>query len=365
MLLERCIALLGPALTRPGAVVVDATLGLGGHSELLLQRFPQVRLVGLDRDEQALAGSEARLQEYADRTTLVHAVYDRMPEVLAELGLPARRRGPVRPRGVQPAARRGRARLLLPPGRAAGHAHGPHPGPHRRRRAQHLPGRRAGAHPARPTARSGSPGASPAPSCGRASSSRSPRAPGSSTWCATRSRRRPGVPVATPPSARSRRCGSRSTPSSRSCAGRCPPPSTRSVSAGGSWCSAYHSLEDQITKSVAGVVRDEHGPARPAVRARGPGARAAAADAGGRDGLGRAGRGEPARPRRCGCARPSGRGPHERAVGPDGGPVPGTARPAAATSAAYRGRRRRSRATASSSESRQRSSSRGWRHCCC
>ena len=89
VLLERCIALLGPALTRPGAVVVDATLGLGGHSELLLQRFPQVRLVGIDRDEQALAGSEVRLQEYADRTTLVHAVYDRMPEVLAELGLPA------------------------------------------------------------------------------------------------------------------------------------------------------------------------------------------------------------------------------------------------------------------------------------
>ena len=89
VLLERCIALLGPALTRPGAVVVDATLGLGGHSELLLQRFPQVRLVGIDRDEQALAGSEVRLQEYADRTTLVHAVYDRLPEVLAELGLPA------------------------------------------------------------------------------------------------------------------------------------------------------------------------------------------------------------------------------------------------------------------------------------
>jgi 16S rRNA (cytosine1402-N4)-methyltransferase len=89
VLLERCVALLAPALTRPGAVVVDATLGLGGHSEALLRRFPDLRLVGLDRDDDALARSRTRLAPYADRTTLVHAVYDRMPEVLAELGLPA------------------------------------------------------------------------------------------------------------------------------------------------------------------------------------------------------------------------------------------------------------------------------------
>lgn len=89
VLLERCIALLAPALTRPGAVVVDATLGLGGHSAALLHRFPGLRLVGLDRDDEALSLSSTRLAPYADRTTLVHAVYDRMPEVLAELGLPA------------------------------------------------------------------------------------------------------------------------------------------------------------------------------------------------------------------------------------------------------------------------------------
>lgn len=53
VLLERCLALLAPALERPGAVVVDATLGLGGHSEALLTRFPEVRLVGLDRDQPA------------------------------------------------------------------------------------------------------------------------------------------------------------------------------------------------------------------------------------------------------------------------------------------------------------------------
>lgn len=88
VLLERCLALLAPALERPGATVVDATLGLGGHSEALLQRFPEVRLVGLDRDLDALELSGRRLAAYAERTVLVHAVYDELPRVLAEAGCP-------------------------------------------------------------------------------------------------------------------------------------------------------------------------------------------------------------------------------------------------------------------------------------
>jgi 16S rRNA (cytosine1402-N4)-methyltransferase len=88
VLLERCLGLLAPAIERPGAVVVDATLGLGGHSEALLQRFPDVRLVGLDRDTAALELSGQRLAPYAGRTLLVHAVYDELPEVLADAGLP-------------------------------------------------------------------------------------------------------------------------------------------------------------------------------------------------------------------------------------------------------------------------------------
>ena len=88
MLLERCLGLLAPALRHPDAVVVDATLGLGGHSEALLQRFPDVRLVGLDRDLDALAKSGARLAPYAGRTLLVHAVYDELPQVLADAGCP-------------------------------------------------------------------------------------------------------------------------------------------------------------------------------------------------------------------------------------------------------------------------------------
>jgi 16S rRNA (cytosine1402-N4)-methyltransferase len=88
VLLERCLTLLAPALERPEAVVVDATLGLGGHSEALLRRFPEVRLVGIDRDLDALELSGRRLAPYAGRTILVHAVYDELPRVLAEAGLP-------------------------------------------------------------------------------------------------------------------------------------------------------------------------------------------------------------------------------------------------------------------------------------
>jgi 16S rRNA (cytosine1402-N4)-methyltransferase len=89
VLLDRCVALLAPALTAPGAVVVDATLGLGGHSEALLERFPEIRLVGLDRDLSAIARSTERLAPFGERVTLVHAVYDELPQVLADLGLPS------------------------------------------------------------------------------------------------------------------------------------------------------------------------------------------------------------------------------------------------------------------------------------
>ena len=87
VMLERCVEVLAPALERPGAVVLDATLGLGGHSEAFLQRFPAVRLIGLDRDPMALEASGKRLAPYADRIDLVHAVYDEIPDVLDRLGV--------------------------------------------------------------------------------------------------------------------------------------------------------------------------------------------------------------------------------------------------------------------------------------
>jgi len=87
VLLERCVALLAPGLTEPGAVLVDATLGLGGHSEAILGAFPEVRVIGVDRDPEALQLSRERLAPFADRITLVHAVYDELPQVLREQGL--------------------------------------------------------------------------------------------------------------------------------------------------------------------------------------------------------------------------------------------------------------------------------------
>jgi 16S rRNA (cytosine1402-N4)-methyltransferase len=88
VLLERVLGLLAPALADRPATVVDATLGLGGHAEALLSAHPKLTLVGLDRDPDALRLSEQRLARFGERVHLVHAVYDRMPQVLADLGIP-------------------------------------------------------------------------------------------------------------------------------------------------------------------------------------------------------------------------------------------------------------------------------------
>ncbi len=87
VLLDRVLALFAPALAERPAVLVDATLGLGGHADALLSAHPALTLVGLDRDPNALAVSTDRLARHGDRVHLVHAVYDRMPAVLSELGL--------------------------------------------------------------------------------------------------------------------------------------------------------------------------------------------------------------------------------------------------------------------------------------
>jgi 16S rRNA (cytosine1402-N4)-methyltransferase len=89
VLLERCIELLAPALERDGAIFVDATLGMGGHSEAFLQRFPGIRLIGLDRDQDALRIAGERLAPFGDRVTLVHTVYDGIAEAVKGAGVAA------------------------------------------------------------------------------------------------------------------------------------------------------------------------------------------------------------------------------------------------------------------------------------
>ncbi|MDY6997035.1 MAG: 16S rRNA (cytosine(1402)-N(4))-methyltransferase RsmH [Actinomycetota bacterium] len=91
VLLDRCVELLAPALTRSGsdgagATLVDATLGAGGHSERFLTRFPGLRVVGLDRDPGALRIAGARLEPFGDRITLVRTRYDDIADAIAELG---------------------------------------------------------------------------------------------------------------------------------------------------------------------------------------------------------------------------------------------------------------------------------------
>lgn len=88
VLLGRCLDLITPAVTAVSApVVVDATLGLGGHAAALLEAHPGLRVIGLDRDPQALDLAAQRLRDHADRLYTAHTGYDRLPEVLQRLGI--------------------------------------------------------------------------------------------------------------------------------------------------------------------------------------------------------------------------------------------------------------------------------------
>lgn len=93
VMLDEVVALLSPALQPESAattqpVLVDGTLGLGGHAAALLTQCPQARLVGLDCDPDALTAASDRLQPFADRIELVRARFDEMDAVLSRLGIP-------------------------------------------------------------------------------------------------------------------------------------------------------------------------------------------------------------------------------------------------------------------------------------
>lgn len=87
VMLERTIELLSPALERPGAVLVDATMGMAGHAEAFLDRFPELILVGFDRDTDALDIAGRRLERFGARVHLVHTVYDEFASSLESLGI--------------------------------------------------------------------------------------------------------------------------------------------------------------------------------------------------------------------------------------------------------------------------------------
>jgi 16S rRNA (cytosine1402-N4)-methyltransferase len=84
---DRCVELLAPSIlasTHP--VVVDATLGLGGHSEALLEKFPQLTVIGIDRDTSALDKARTRLAPFGDRFKSAHSVFDHFNQIIESFG---------------------------------------------------------------------------------------------------------------------------------------------------------------------------------------------------------------------------------------------------------------------------------------
>lgn len=84
---DRCVDLLSPAIAASSnPVVVDATLGLGGHTEALLQKFPHLTVIGIDRDLDAITKATERLAPFADRLKTAHSTFDGIAEVVASFG---------------------------------------------------------------------------------------------------------------------------------------------------------------------------------------------------------------------------------------------------------------------------------------
>ncbi|MFW2513542.1 16S rRNA (cytosine(1402)-N(4))-methyltransferase RsmH [Demequina sp. SO4-13] len=89
VLLQRCIDLLSPSLDRDGAVAIDGTLGMGGHTEALLEQCPRATVVGIDRDRQAIEIASERLARFGDRFVAHHAEYDDVDGALTQVGADA------------------------------------------------------------------------------------------------------------------------------------------------------------------------------------------------------------------------------------------------------------------------------------
>jgi 16S rRNA (cytosine1402-N4)-methyltransferase len=89
VLLRDCVDLVAPALAKPGSIAVDCTLGLAGHSTAFLKASPNARLIGIDRDTEALALATKRMEMegLADRFTPVHAAFDDFSQVLSDQGV--------------------------------------------------------------------------------------------------------------------------------------------------------------------------------------------------------------------------------------------------------------------------------------
>ncbi|MEA3239698.1 MAG: 16S rRNA (cytosine(1402)-N(4))-methyltransferase RsmH [Candidatus Bipolaricaulota bacterium] len=84
VLMRQMVKLLSP---RPGATIVDGTIGMGGHSEALLAAYPTIKIIGIDRDEEALSIAKKRLAPFGNRVRLVHGNYRGCVDILGILGI--------------------------------------------------------------------------------------------------------------------------------------------------------------------------------------------------------------------------------------------------------------------------------------
>lgn len=84
VLLDECLDSL---YIKPDGIYLDGTLGRAGHSLEIVKRLTTGRLIAIDRDETALEAAKERLAPYLDHVTLVHSNFERVGEILTELGL--------------------------------------------------------------------------------------------------------------------------------------------------------------------------------------------------------------------------------------------------------------------------------------
>ncbi|MCD4549236.1 16S rRNA (cytosine(1402)-N(4))-methyltransferase RsmH [Schaalia sp. lx-260] len=86
VLLDECLAMLAPAFTVEKPILIDCTLGMGGHTHAVLERFPNVTVIGIDRDPEAISIASRRLSTFGSRFHAVHTTYDHVDEVAQEYG---------------------------------------------------------------------------------------------------------------------------------------------------------------------------------------------------------------------------------------------------------------------------------------
>ena len=259
VMLDRCVELLAPALDAAGAVVVDATLGLGGHSRGAAAPLPPARLVGIDRDPRRCAARASGWPVRRRGSRLVHAVYDELPTVLADLGLRRASHGVLFDLGVSSLqldeAGRGFAYAQDAPldmrmdptrGITAADVLNTYPAADLARVLREYGEERfARGSRARSSASATREPFTHQRPAGRAGPRRDP---GSHR----------GAPAATRPSAPSRRCGSRSTASSR-CWSAALPAAVDALAVGGRIAVlSYHSLEDRIVKRAFAAGATQH-----------------------------------------------------------------------------------------------------------